>query len=62
MKVKFLVSWIEDPNFTRGQTCQDKEEADRLYDHVKDLLTTRYAEIRRIGEKLKHYSRPETKQ
>lgn len=53
---KFLVSWTEANGFTRGQTCAEAEDANRLYQHVKDTDAV-YGEIRRIGSITEKFSR-----
>jgi len=45
---KFLVTWIEAIGFIRGQATKTREEADRLFEHVKST-DAQYCEIRRIG-------------
>lgn len=54
---KFLVSWIEAPDFIRGQTVMDRAEASKLMKHLQELDTTLYAEVRRIGSKLGSYQK-----
>ena len=57
---KFLVTWVEDNGFTRGQATKTRAEADKLFDFVTVINAppAQYAEIRRIGSVVKHFQGP----
>ena len=54
---KFLVTWIEDNGFIRGQTAKTSEEAWRCFDHVTKNTNPQYAEIRHIGARITSFYR-----
>lgn len=46
---KFLVSWVELNGNPRGQTCMDREEVNRLVDHIVSLKEYIIIDARHIG-------------
>lgn len=55
---KFLVTWVEGNGFIRGQATKTAEEADRMFSHITSGTDASYAEVRKIGPLVKHWSRP----